>query len=403
MSCPASLVHLPETVYQILIGPYVPVAIGILALVFYWVLRQIPSDSSFYILPRWFAVAPTPRQLGDFREAIWLRYTAAVSSYQQQGLPKLAASFFLRAIKDVREKHTRNGQHPSAELQSALQGFEDAAKTSCETYLADAPFVTAIKTATNAIISAVRTEESKYSDDAAFAALVTDVSDPAQRARIKAAVRSAVATIIEAAEKVEKQIHINVAVLDEPAREAEQIREAVRQVLDAMNRAVQDRQDSSVDKQVQKAITEVKTAAEIAAARFNDVKVLPLVDRQAAERAQTYLERVVDRQINKVRGILTFDSILIVAIRTLGTDSGEKCFLASRNIAVGCLWVAIFICLIMFVVHWGDVEHYRDAKTEFDLTTVLIRRRSTMVLMAVVLSGLAVAFGVSWPHIAPLL
>jgi hypothetical protein len=110
---------------------------------------------------------------------------------------------------------------------------------------------------------------------------------------------------------------------------------------------------------------------------------------QNADRALAYIHREADRQINKVRGILTFDGIFFVVARTDFMPST----LFGRA-ALSYLLVSIMVSLYLFFVKWGDTSVYEGFRLEFMFATKEIRRRTWLVNYAVIMSALA-AFGVS--------
>jgi hypothetical protein len=118
---------------------------------------------------------------------------------------------------------------------------------------------------------------------------------------------------------------------------------------------------------------------------------------QIEDRALTYVERVIDRQINKVRGILTLDSILIVASRELITQDKEKWriwyFLIKGLLEFGtyCLILAIGLSVYLLFVRIGNDENiYCNIQAEFNETIELIRKRAIPIQISVWASLLAI-------------
>lgn len=110
-----------------------------------------------------------------------------------------------------------------------------------------------------------------------------------------------------------------------------------------------------------------------------------------ADRALTYVERVIDRQINKVRGLLTFGGILIIAIKTLHpTDSADNLSQILISIANACVWTAVIICLRLFFVHLNLQLDRSDFAAEIDETVEVIRKRTILIQIAVGLSLISV-------------
>ncbi len=122
----------------------------------------------------------------------------------------------------------------------------------------------------------------------------------------------------------------------------------------------------------------------------------PILNVQNADRAVTYVERVIDRQINKVRGLLTVGAILIVAARTiLKPENADPWSVFFGSEALVCLYIAIAVCLWLFFVRFGDVKHYKDFITEFDGTVELVRERSILIQLAVRLTLIGFVFFVA--------
>jgi hypothetical protein len=112
----------------------------------------------------------------------------------------------------------------------------------------------------------------------------------------------------------------------------------------------------------------------------------------------TYLDRVVDRQINKARGILPFNSVIIAVF------SIERSRLTAPQVAwhidlIAMLWFVIallaissFLCLSLFLVRWGEPANY-GFDTEVAMTTQMIAKRSRKIEWATVLSEIALIVG----------
>jgi hypothetical protein len=122
-------------------------------------------------------------------------------------------------------------------------------------------------------------------------------------------------------------------------------------------------------------------------------------DVASGERAIGYIYRDVDRQINKARGVLTFDALFLAVVRGyyLGPDE------ATLKAAAGDFWgtlffydpmcflvVAILICLYLFLVRWGgDMSEYSVFESEFRAAANILRWRTIWLHFAVFLSGLS--------------
>jgi hypothetical protein len=139
------------------------------------------------------------------------------------------------------------------------------------------------------------------------------------------------------------------------------------------------------------------------------------------DRIAAYMERIIDRQINKSRGLLPFNSILLVVIprefeskvcdvdctlslhtpplHTLAPDTPPPTFslpiLHSLDTIEALCFASIVqssvLLLTLLWIHWGDVDHYKTFSTEVEQTAAISRNRSVILDLAIVLSGGALA------------
>jgi hypothetical protein len=123
-------------------------------------------------------------------------------------------------------------------------------------------------------------------------------------------------------------------------------------------------------------------------------------DRQNADRLITYAERVVDRQINKARGILPFNSIIIAVFSFERTKfpspefpTGQINLTVLLYFAIALLAASSILCLMLFLVHWGRSYDYRTFATEFANTLDRVRSRSKVIEWATMMSIAAVILG----------
>jgi hypothetical protein len=108
---------------------------------------------------------------------------------------------------------------------------------------------------------------------------------------------------------------------------------------------------------------------------------------QYGDRAVGYLERIVDRQINKARGILTFVVILIAVNGLLVSDvhSLSKVrphLLMMKNLEhyiIGGLYISALLMLEFLWVRWGDPENYAMFTKEITESVKVIRKRSVIM------------------------
>jgi hypothetical protein len=114
---------------------------------------------------------------------------------------------------------------------------------------------------------------------------------------------------------------------------------------------------------------------------------------QDADRLVGYAERVVDRQINKARGILPFNSIIIAVLsieksRILSElwDIQTVITLLAFFVVLAGLIISSFLCLELFLFRWGESGRYLKFSDEFGDTIKLVRKRSATIEWATVLS-----------------
>ncbi|UMY18500.1 hypothetical protein MMB17_03945 [Methylobacterium organophilum] len=106
-------------------------------------------------------------------------------------------------------------------------------------------------------------------------------------------------------------------------------------------------------------------------------------DGTQAGAALLYLDRIVDRLINKARGILPFNSILIVIANLERALDAHKELI---NASLVSLVVSTVLLINLFWVHWGDVDHYASAAREFGATVRIIWVRSMIMQISIFLS-----------------
>ncbi|SRR5258708_1903070 len=120
--------------------------------------------------------------------------------------------------------------------------------------------------------------------------------------------------------------------------------------------------------------------------------------RQEVDRLIGYLERVVDRQINKARGILPFNSIIIAAFSFERTHLPPALTISHLDInalllaTMALLVISSALCLILFLVRWGTSADY-EFEAEVRNTVGLVRGRSKVLEFATVLSFIALVGG----------
>lgn len=112
---------------------------------------------------------------------------------------------------------------------------------------------------------------------------------------------------------------------------------------------------------------------------------------QNKDRAIAYLERIVDRIINKARGILPFNSIMIALLGASGPlfHLQGTLYKSVLGIAFLSLIVSSLLALRLFVVHWADISSFRSFNVEFENTLELVRSRSVALQFSIVCSAAA--------------
>ena len=129
---------------------------------------------------------------------------------------------------------------------------------------------------------------------------------------------------------------------------------------------------------------------------------------QNGDRAVAYADRIIDRQINKARGILPFNSIIMAALsieRSRIPAPGLNDLLSWTSIVnywipTGCFFVIVVIlglsswyCLLLFLVRWAPSDEYTNFRAEFYRTFDLINKRSRRIQLATVLSATSLFVG----------
>jgi len=123
------------------------------------------------------------------------------------------------------------------------------------------------------------------------------------------------------------------------------------------------------------------------------------VCRSGQDRAVAHLDRVVDRLINKARGLLTFNSVLmaVIAFENLGgyklasDEWVKKLHLLQTSILSGLI-ISSILCLELLWVRWGKVNRttntniYERFADEFNQTVIICRDRAIVLNIAIMIS-----------------
>jgi hypothetical protein len=119
-------------------------------------------------------------------------------------------------------------------------------------------------------------------------------------------------------------------------------------------------------------------------------------DRAGADRLISYAERIIDRQINKARGILPFNSIVIAAF---GFERGEidEGLTVLNNVdvrfmlvlAMALLALSSLLCLGLMLVRFGPLASYAVFSTEIHSIIHVVWQGSVVLEVAVICSIVA--------------
>jgi hypothetical protein len=121
--------------------------------------------------------------------------------------------------------------------------------------------------------------------------------------------------------------------------------------------------------------------------------------RRADEERTEYLYRVLDRQINKARGLLTYDALLFTALNFFSRASaltsdpricGVSGVLVGRILALG----ACAMLLLLLKISWGGAENYSSAEADFTGTLTTVWRRTYWVTVSLYVSIVATALAI---------
>jgi len=121
-------------------------------------------------------------------------------------------------------------------------------------------------------------------------------------------------------------------------------------------------------------------------------------DSRKSDFTLTYIERVVDRVINKARGMLTFNSGLIAlsgALIKLGPPGNggmpeRPVLTALQYIVLLDLCVSSILMLELFVARWNDPAVYGTYEAELLHSVRALRDRSMVVNFSIFLSAICV-------------
>lgn len=111
--------------------------------------------------------------------------------------------------------------------------------------------------------------------------------------------------------------------------------------------------------------------------------------------AVAYVDRIVDRQLTKARGILAFDGLILAFLGLIARATTKLDIATAHTVPVlllmGLLAGSSAICLFLFRARWGYVADLRTFSREIAATLALTRRRSFWIERTVRLSLLSLA------------
>lgn len=106
--------------------------------------------------------------------------------------------------------------------------------------------------------------------------------------------------------------------------------------------------------------------------------------------AVAYVDRIIDRQLTKARGILAFDGLILAFLGLISHGVGTLDVVAHHQVPVlllmGLLAISSGICLFQFRARWGYVADFATFSREMAATLALARRRSVWIERTVRLS-----------------
>jgi len=109
--------------------------------------------------------------------------------------------------------------------------------------------------------------------------------------------------------------------------------------------------------------------------------------------AVAYVDRIVDRQLTKARGILSFDGLILAFLGLIARDNTKldiaKAHMVPVLLLMGLLAGSSAICLFLFRARWGYVADLRTFSREMAATLALTRHRSYWIERTVRLSLLS--------------
>jgi uncharacterized membrane protein YidH (DUF202 family) len=107
------------------------------------------------------------------------------------------------------------------------------------------------------------------------------------------------------------------------------------------------------------------------------------------EQAVEYINKRHDRFLNKARGLLTFDGLVLAALTAVYRESHR---IPAKLVLAGSVCAVIAAGMLLLnqcLVHFGDLGKYEDAKKELPSSVIQIAVHGKSIVVAGVLSFLA--------------
>jgi len=122
-----------------------------------------------------------------------------------------------------------------------------------------------------------------------------------------------------------------------------------------------------------------------------------------AEEAVRYANMVLDRQISKASGLLSYNALLLGSF-SLITHGGSNLTIQASFGSLAAL-VSAGILLILMWMHWGDVAEFQTPEKDLESAMRTIKWRTCLISLALLISGTATMFAMFAvaPSIAPYL
>jgi hypothetical protein len=112
------------------------------------------------------------------------------------------------------------------------------------------------------------------------------------------------------------------------------------------------------------------------------------IEAQAPEEGVQCVYRILDRQISKASGLLSYNALLLGSFNLI-TRGGAK-LTRPANIGRALALTSALVLLWIMLVHLGKPAEFSDAEADFKAATETILGRTRIVSSSVVLSAIAI-------------